>query len=165
MKLILTLLATFTLGIPAASAAQLAQPDQAIAPDARLASQLGDQGAILDLGDLVYEEDAIREAEVQVAARVVRRRAVVVGPGGRTFIYRGRPLAVIQRPAYVYPPGYAYRRWAVGALLPAALIATPFFFLEWQALGLRPPPPGYHWVRYGPDLVLVNDRTRRIDYI
>ena len=29
-------------------------------------------------------------------------------------------------------------------------------------MGLEPPPPGYRWVRYGPDLLLVNVRTRRV---
>jgi len=29
-------------------------------------------------------------------------------------------------------------------------------------MGLEPPPRGYRWVRYGPDLLLVNIRTRRV---
>jgi len=29
-------------------------------------------------------------------------------------------------------------------------------------LGLGPPPHGFVWVRYGPDLLLVNRRTGRI---
>jgi Ni/Co efflux regulator RcnB len=92
------------------------------------------------------------------------RSRVYVGPRGqlRTFSYRGRNLYVIRRPAFIYPRGYGYRRWAVGNLLPAALIAAPFLFLEYDALGLRPPPPGYRWVRYGPDVLLVNERTREV---
>lgn len=99
-------------------------------------------------------------------ARVVRR-GVVVGPRGgmRTFTYRGRPLAALRRPAFIYPPGFAYRRWAVGALLPAALIAAPFLFLEYQALGLQPPPPGQVWVRHGPDVILIDERTRKVNEV
>jgi Ni/Co efflux regulator RcnB len=30
-------------------------------------------------------------------------------------------------------------------------------------MGLEGPPYGYRWVRYGPDLLLVNTRTGRIE--
>jgi hypothetical protein len=106
-------------------------------------------------------------ARLELAAVVGRRGVIVRGPRGRArvFAYRGRSIGVIRRPAFVWPPGYAYRRWRVHELLPVAFIAAPFFFLEYEALGLQAPPPGYHWVRYGPDLVLVNERTREIDEI
>jgi len=29
-------------------------------------------------------------------------------------------------------------------------------------MGLQPPPPGFQWVRQGPDVVLVNLRTGQI---
>jgi Ni/Co efflux regulator RcnB len=31
-----------------------------------------------------------------------------------------------------------------------------YFFADWARLGLEPPPPGTQWVRYGPDLLLVD---------
>ncbi len=107
-------------------------------------------------------------ATSMLAAAIVRGprgRAVIVGPRGRarTFIHRGRPLAVIRRPRFVFPAGGTYRRWRAGQLFPLALIAAPFFFLEYNALGLQPPAPGYQWVRNGPDLVLVNTRTREVE--
>lgn len=103
-----------------------------------------------------------------LAAAIVRGprgRAVIVGPRGRarTFIHRGRPLTVIRRPRFVFPAGIAYRRWRAGQLFPLAMIAAPFFFLEYNAIGLQPPAPGYQWVRNGPDLVLVNTRTREVE--
>ena len=115
--------------------------------------------AILEAEDA----DALRDGRagtIELAARVVTR----VGPRGhaRTFVYRGRPLAVIRRPAFIYPPGLAYRAWAVGAILPAALFASTYYFLEWQSAGLRQPAAGTHWVRHGPDLLLVDDRTGRV---
>jgi len=66
-------------------------------------------------------------------------------------------------PAFYYPRGYAYRRWAVGALLPGIFLGANYFFDDWRGLGIDRPPPGRRWVRYGPDLVLVDMRTRRIE--
>jgi Ni/Co efflux regulator RcnB len=62
----------------------------------------------------------------------------------------------------VWPRGYRYRHWSVGALLPALFVGSGYFYSDYAALGLEPPPPGCAWVRYGPDLVLVNLTTRVI---
>ncbi len=64
--------------------------------------------------------------------------------------------------AYNYPRGYSYRRWSVGLLLPALFFSSAYYYNDYQQLGLYAPPYGYHWVRYGPDLLLVEDGTRRI---
>jgi hypothetical protein len=61
-----------------------------------------------------------------------------------------------------YPPGYAYRRWTRGQTLPQLLISAAYYFTNYAALGLDPPPYGYQWVRYGPDVVLVNGGTGEI---
>lgn len=60
-------------------------------------------------------------------------------------------------PAYHYPHGYAhYRRWHIGAILPSILFGSQYYFHDYHAFGLYGPPLHYRWVRYGPDLVLVN---------
>jgi Ni/Co efflux regulator RcnB len=41
-------------------------------------------------------------------------------------------------------------------------LAHQFWFNDWALLGLGPPPRGFVWVRYGPDLLLVNTRTGQI---
>lgn len=76
----------------------------------------------------------------------------------------GRPpnFRPIHRPGWVYPPGWAYRRWVIGVLLPRLFVAQHYYYDDWWQMGLEPPPPGYRWVRYGPDLLLVNVRTRRV---
>lgn len=79
------------------------------------------------------------------------------------FSWRGRAYDRRPGPAFFYPRGYAYRRWAVGAVLPGLFLSTTYFFDDWRGLGIDRPPPGRRWVRYGPDLVLVNQRTRRIE--
>ena len=40
--------------------------------------------------------------------------------------------------------------------LPALFLAPAYYYADWATLGLDPPPPGFQWVRYGPDLLLVN---------
>ncbi|QDZ08412.1 RcnB family protein [Sphingomonas panacisoli] len=68
----------------------------------------------------------------------------------------------IHRPGWSYPTGWAYRRWAIGLFLPRLFFATPYYYDSWWEMGLAPPAAGYRWVRYGPDLLLVQIRTRRI---
>jgi Ni/Co efflux regulator RcnB len=68
----------------------------------------------------------------------------------------------IRAPAFRYPRGYSYRRWRTGSILPRLFLSGIYFWTDWAALGLLPPPPGYVWVRFGPDLLLVNRYTGRI---
>ena len=68
----------------------------------------------------------------------------------------------IRGPIFHYPRGYSYRRWGIGAILPHIFLSSYYYWTDWRALGLLPPPPGYVWVRYGPDLLLVNRYTGRI---
>lgn len=81
----------------------------------------------------------------------------VYRPGHRPPTYhriRARP--------FHYPRGYHYRRWSVGLILPHIFLSHYYYWNDWAALGLLPPPPGYVWVRFGPDLLLVNRYTGRI---
>ena len=82
------------------------------------------------------------------------------GPG--TFTYRGHPFNRVHLSPYVYPPGWAYRLWAVGAILPPLFLAREYWYADWAALGVPPPPPGDQWVRYGPDLLLVDVTTGQV---
>jgi Ni/Co efflux regulator RcnB len=58
-------------------------------------------------------------------------------------------------PFYRYPSGWGYRRWAFGAFLPGAFLAPDYFIGSYWTYGLPAPPPGYHWIRVGPDALLV----------
>jgi hypothetical protein len=84
------------------------------------------------------------------------------GPVGRQFSYRGHMINRVHLAPFAYPRGWAYRRWAVGAALPALFLVPAYYYAEWAALGLEPPQPGYQWVRYGPDLLLVNVSTGQV---
>ncbi len=85
------------------------------------------------------------------------------GPRGAPFVFHGRPIvrAHFPRP-WVYPPGWAYRRWAIGAILPPLFLTPAYYYSGWAAVGLTAPPPGFQWVQYGPDLLLVNVSTGQV---
>ncbi len=82
-------------------------------------------------------------------------------PGGN-FSYPGRPYRQVHAPPFAYPRGWGYRRWAVGTVLPPIFLVPYYYYTDWAALGLEPPPPGYQWVRYGPDLLLVDLSTGEV---
>lgn len=83
------------------------------------------------------------------------------GPGVQ-FGYHGHMFERVHRDPFIYPQGWGYRRWAVGAALPPIFLVPQYYYTDWAALGLAPPPPGYQWVRYGPDLLLVDLSTGQV---
>ena len=50
----------------------------------------------------------------------------------------------------------------IGAVLPPVFLASAYYYSDWAALGLLPPQPGFQWVRYGPDLLLVDVITGQV---
>jgi Ni/Co efflux regulator RcnB len=78
------------------------------------------------------------------------------------FMSEGRWRRGIRGPAFRYPPGYGYRHWSTGLILPPIFLSPPYYYDQYAPLGLGPPPAAYRWVRYGPDLLLVNIVTGRI---
>jgi hypothetical protein len=83
------------------------------------------------------------------------------GPPGR-FMFHGHPFNPVHIAPFVYPHGWAYRRWGIGATLPGLFLVPAYYYAGWAALGLPPPEPGFQWVRYGPDLLLVNVATGQV---
>jgi Ni/Co efflux regulator RcnB len=98
----------------------------------------------------------------------------VAGTGGRAAYagrtggpraglnWRGHAVTRVHAAAFAYPHGWHYRRWAVGATLPALFLTPAYYYTDWTALGLPPPDFGYEWVRFGPDLLLVNIQTGEV---
>ena len=84
-------------------------------------------------------------------------------PRGSQFWHRGHYNNRVHGPAFAYPPGWGYRQWTIGSRLPPLFLAPTYFYPGWAALGLQAPPPGYDWVRYGPDLLLVNLNTGEVE--
>jgi Ni/Co efflux regulator RcnB len=98
---------------------------------------------------------------VQRTTRVTTRQAARSLP---TYRVGHRPATFhrIRAQSFRYPRGYNYRRWNRGSILPRLFLSSLYFWTDWAALGVGPPPPGYVWVRYGPDLLLVNRYNGRI---
>ena len=65
-------------------------------------------------------------------------------------------------PHYYYPSGYHYRRWVTGVVMPALLYRSSYYFTDYRLFGLSSPPRNFRWVRYGPDLLLVDIRNGRV---
>ena len=95
-------------------------------------------------------------AERRLGARPGMEHPHPAGPVGRQFLYRGHMINRVRVAPFVYPAGWGYRRWVIGAVLPTIFLVPAYFFADWATLGLDPPDPGYQWVRYGPDLLLVD---------
>ena len=76
--------------------------------------------------------------------------------------YRPSHVRRIHVSVFHYPRGYHYRRYRTGLVLPHIFLSSLYYYNNWYDLGFGPPPHGYVWVRYGPDLLLVKRRTGRI---
>lgn len=91
------------------------------------------------------------------------RGAAMAGPPRGQFVFRGRSFHPVRFPRpFVYPHGFAYRRWAAGGILPRTFLSPTYYYAGWRGLGLPPPGPGFQWVQYGPDLLLVSVATGRV---
>lgn len=92
--------------------------------------------------------------------------AVVVRGPRAPWVFHGHPYAwhAVHYPhPWAYPSGYGYRRWAVGAILPPLFWSKPtYYYTGWGEMGLPPPEPGFQYIEYGPDLLLVNVATGRV---
>jgi Ni/Co efflux regulator RcnB len=86
-------------------------------------------------------------------------------PRPNQWYWRGRWVNRIRGPVFHYPRGYGYRHWSVGGILPALFLVSTYFYDDIGPLGLEAPPPGYRWVRYGPDLLLVNLSTGQVEQV
>jgi len=86
----------------------------------------------------------------------------VAGPHGGPLTFRGHEIHRAHLAPFVYPPGYRYQRWAAGMALPPLFLVPAYFYADWAALGLVAPEAGFQWVRYGPDLLLVNVTTGQV---
>ena len=72
-----------------------------------------------------------------------------------------RSIGSMSRPSFIRmtgPTGVG----GIGMALPPLFLAPAYYYTEWAALGLEAPPPGFQWVRYGPDLLLVNVTTGQV---
>jgi len=115
---------------------------------------------------------AVQHGPMRPAPRVLVRPGPMAHPGPMhvmghgPWMFHGHSYAwhPVHFPhPWVYPSGYAYRLWAVGAILPPLFWREPtYYYTGWAAMGLPPPDPGFQYVEYGPDLLLVNVATGEV---
>jgi Ni/Co efflux regulator RcnB len=93
----------------------------------------------------------------------VVRRDVMERPNGNKVVRKvvRAPRRYHARP-WVAPRGFTYRRFHLGERVPAVLLASNYFLLDFMLYGLAPPPPGYVWVREGSDALLVDRYTGEV---
>jgi len=83
------------------------------------------------------------------------------GGGHAGPMYHDHEFSRIHGDRYRWPHGGAYRRWEIGRRLPREYWLHEYF-VDYELYGLEMPPPGYQWVRYGPDLLLISLATGAI---
>lgn len=113
----------------------------------------------------IHKEVVIEHPKHHARGNVVHMRRVVVAHPRRPgqFWHRGSWHVRVHGPVYRWPHGWHYRRWAIGSILPTVFFVPDYFYDDYAVLGLQTPPPGYRWVRYGGDLLLVNLRTGEVE--
>ena len=75
---------------------------------------------------------------------------------GRPYFVNGHRFAPFRTARYAWPRGYGYHRYAVGYRLPPTFIVQQYYVTDYESYGVEPPPSDFQWVRYGPDLLLVD---------
>jgi Ni/Co efflux regulator RcnB len=97
------------------------------------------------------------------------RGAQFAGPGGTPQHWQaGRFPPVMQardrfHAGYYRPPyGYYSRAWGFGDILPRGWYARNYWLDNFLDFGLPYPPPGYTWVRVGPDALMIDQFSGRI---
>ncbi len=74
----------------------------------------------------------------------------------------GDRFARFRAERFVYPRGYGYRYYGVGALLPRVFWSQRYYIAQPDFYRLPPPFAGTHWVRVGPDAILVRNYDGRV---
>ena len=63
---------------------------------------------------------------------------------------------------YRPPPGYYYRPWGYGEYLPRPWFVRDYWLMDFLDFDLPYPPPGFTWVRVGPDALMIDQFNGRI---
>ena len=63
---------------------------------------------------------------------------------------------------YARPRGWYEHRWVFGEILPALFWTQNYWLSDYYDFGLAPPPPGFVWVRYGNDALLIDQYSGEV---
>ncbi|HEY5072406.1 MAG TPA: RcnB family protein [Caulobacteraceae bacterium] len=81
---------------------------------------------------------------------------------GRSYVYNGESHPSLAAGNYDWPSGEGYQSLSVGDYLPPSFWSPDYFVEDYSYYGIAAPAPDYGWVRYGPDLVLIQLDTGAI---
>lgn len=122
--------------------------------------------------DVTVNKDVNVNKDVTVNKDVNVNRNVTVGREFDQNRHRNFNIAVFRRNVraarhfhigfYRAPVGYHYRRWVYGQRLPSLYFARDYWLTDFVTFGLMAPPPGFVWVRFGPDALLIDQFTGEI---
>jgi Ni/Co efflux regulator RcnB len=84
------------------------------------------------------------------------KQQLIHAVNGHYFTIGGQSHPQFAVGPYNWPQGYGYMRYSIGDSFPQQFWLQQYFINNFADFGLQPPPPGYQWVRFGPDLMLVN---------
>ncbi len=110
-------------------------------------------------GDLIHP--ITPSAAQQPTAHIVPSRS----PDGAQYIYRGVPRPVFVVHPYHWPAGSSYIHYDAHQVLPRKFWIPQYWINNYAAYGLDDPARDKRWVRYGPDLLLVDFRSGEINEI
>ena len=100
--------------------------------------------------------DVNRNVTVQKNVRVNRNVDIVKYRRNVTATHRYRG------PRWYQPASFRYVRYSYGQRLPRVYFVRDYWLTNFWAFGLFAPPPGYVWVRYGSDALLIDEFTGEI---
>ena len=63
---------------------------------------------------------------------------------------------------YVRPHGWYEHRWVFGEILPPLFWSQNYWLSDYNDYGLSDPPPGFVWVRYGSDALLIDQNSGEV---
>jgi hypothetical protein len=81
------------------------------------------------------------------------------------YIYHGRAYAPFTAEPYQWPNGPNYRRYEVGMALPRPYWIALYFIEDYTAYGLDAPAQGFEWIRYGPDVLMIDLNTGEVAHV
>jgi Ni/Co efflux regulator RcnB len=83
-------------------------------------------------------------------------------PRGHPYFVHGRRFEPLRAERYAWPHGYNYHRYAVGYRLPPTFIVQQYYITDYETYGVDSPPPDFQWIRYGPDLLLIDVNSGQV---
>jgi Ni/Co efflux regulator RcnB len=78
------------------------------------------------------------------------------------YTYHGERLHRFEAAPYRWRSGWAYRRWDVGYRFPREYWLRDYYIDDFGVYGLEAPAYGLQWIRYGPDILLINLETGEV---